>query len=305
MKPVPLTVNPFTGRRPVPTGPVIAVKIDDTAAGQPQIGLGSAGLVFVEQVEGGLTRLLAVYTHDRLPPAIGPVRSVRASDVQLLRDFGPIALAFSGGATNELQAFGKSGLKNGSAAAQPSAYHRDGSRPAPYNLVLDPRTLAAALPRAGSVRDIGLRWSSTDPALRTAPRVSHVTAMVGSTPVSFRWAPKLHEWIRTLRGADLETADGRPIATPNVVVQFCRITLDRGDIDAAGNPAADTATVGRGRVAVFRDGRMLVGTWSRPDAAAGTRLLGSEHGFRQRDLQLRPGGAWILLSKTGDPLSTG
>lgn len=42
-------------------GPILIVKIDDTKMAHPQIGLEQADIVYIEQVEGGLTRLAAVY----------------------------------------------------------------------------------------------------------------------------------------------------------------------------------------------------------------------------------------------------
>ena len=58
-------------------GPVLVVKIDDTRQAHPQIGLEEADIIYIEQVEGGLTRLAAIfsssiptpvsYTHLTLP----------------------------------------------------------------------------------------------------------------------------------------------------------------------------------------------------------------------------------------------
>lgn len=87
-------VSPFTGL-PGRSGPVLAVKIDNVRAARPHTGLGAADIVYVEQVEAGLTRFLAVYS-SRQPPRVGPVRSARESDVELLRQFGRPALAYSG-----------------------------------------------------------------------------------------------------------------------------------------------------------------------------------------------------------------
>lgn len=75
--------------------PVLAVKIDNASAARPQTGLESADVVYVEQVEGGLSRLMAVYA-TRLPESVGPVRSVREADLELLRQFDRPILAFSG-----------------------------------------------------------------------------------------------------------------------------------------------------------------------------------------------------------------
>ena len=74
---------------------ILVVKIDDTNAAHPQIGVESADVVYVEQVEGGLTRLAAIYT-SKLPPLIGPIRSARISDIELLAQFGRVGFAYSG-----------------------------------------------------------------------------------------------------------------------------------------------------------------------------------------------------------------
>ena len=87
--------SPFTGE-PVPSlGPVLAVKIDNLAPARPQTGLTSADIVYVIPVEGGLSRLLAVFS-SHVPPVIGPVRSAREDDLELLRQFGRPAFAYSG-----------------------------------------------------------------------------------------------------------------------------------------------------------------------------------------------------------------
>src|SRR5436190_6287731 len=67
----------------LPSGAVLAVKIDNTAASRPRIGIDKAAVVYVEPVEGGLTRLLAVFSTGAgaLPGEVGPIRSARESDV--------------------------------------------------------------------------------------------------------------------------------------------------------------------------------------------------------------------------------
>ncbi len=49
----------------------------------PQSGVKAADIVYVEQVEGGETRLMAVYS-SKLPKKVGPVRSARISDLHIL-----------------------------------------------------------------------------------------------------------------------------------------------------------------------------------------------------------------------------
>ena len=92
-KPAP-AVNPLTGLKPS-KNPVIAVKIEDTALGRPQVGTNRADLVYVEQVEGGLTRLMAIFNTNL--PNVEPVRSVRPSDPELALQLGHIIFVASGG----------------------------------------------------------------------------------------------------------------------------------------------------------------------------------------------------------------
>ena len=86
--------NALTGM-PGINGPVLFVKIDDTQPAHPQIGLGKADVIYIEQVEGGLTRLAAVFS-SQLPPFIGPIRSARISDIDLMANYGRPAFAYSG-----------------------------------------------------------------------------------------------------------------------------------------------------------------------------------------------------------------
>ena len=80
-------LSPFTGEPVAALGPVLAVKIDNIKQARPPTGLRSADIVYALPVEGGLSRLMAVFS-SRFPPGIGPVRSAREDDLELIRQFG-------------------------------------------------------------------------------------------------------------------------------------------------------------------------------------------------------------------------
>ena len=80
-------VSAISGKEAV-DGPLIVVKIDDTDQAHPQEGIDKADLVFIEQVEGGMVRLAAIFSTE-IPDQIGPVRSARISDIDILAQFGP------------------------------------------------------------------------------------------------------------------------------------------------------------------------------------------------------------------------
>ena len=287
-KPAP-AVNPLTGIGKPPRGPILGVKIDDTANGRPPVGLDKADIVYIEEAEGGLTRMLAVFGTNK--PVVEPVRSVRASDAELLVQYGRISLVASGGGHDALPRLDASPIKGIINDRGAPGFSRDGNRPAPYNLRADLAHMSARARTAGS-RNVGFSWAKTDPRLKTAPAATSVRTVVGSTPVTFQWQRRLGRYVRTVGGTALHTANGAPIATPNVLVQLCLVTDNRGDIDVNHNPSRYTHTVGSGRVVLFRDGRRIEGRWSRASAAAPTKFTDA----KGAPLLLAPGGAYVVLA---------
>jgi hypothetical protein len=125
----------LSGREGV-DGQVLAVKIDDTNAAHPQIGLEDAEIVYIEQVEGGLTRLAAIFS-TVIPQRIGPVRSARISDIDILSQFGRVAFAYSGAQRKLLPVIAAANLQDlGAQRQSPTIYTTDPNRNQPFAMVL-------------------------------------------------------------------------------------------------------------------------------------------------------------------------
>jgi Protein of unknown function (DUF3048) N-terminal domain/Protein of unknown function (DUF3048) C-terminal domain len=292
--PPPPVINPLTGEAPS-NNPVVAAKIDDTAAGRPQRGIDKADIVYIEQVEGGLTRLLAVF--DTSLPTVEPVRSTRVGDPEIALQFGPIVYVASGGSLGELKPLDASPLKTAINDRGDPGFARDPNRSAPFNLAANLAAIGARL-KGPKAKDFGMVWSGkvTDTGSVAGAKVD---TRVGGTQVVFTWDAARQRYVRVIDGAVQKATDGKVIATPNVVVQFCKITTFLGDIDQSGSPAKVTHTIGDGKVAVFRNGRRIDGTWHRAAVADGTHLTDA-HG---KPITLAPGGAWFVLVATGTPLT--
>jgi hypothetical protein len=291
-RPRPAPVQPLTGRPGVARGPVFAVKIDNTPPGRPQFGLERADIVYVEQVEGGATRLVAVF-NSTYPATVGPVRSVRNTDPELLSAYGNAGLVFSGGAGGPLATLHRSPLRD---LAGAGVYSRNRSRHAPYNLVANLGALATRSPGVARPTDVGFTWSAAPPArARHAIRVGTTVGLVG---FSFRFNPRNGRWVLLDGAAHRRTASGAEITTPNVVIQLCPVSIDRTDVDVLGNPSKYTHTVGQGPVFILRDGRVIAGTWVRSKAGGKTRYVDAN----RHDIPLRPGGAWVLLAASSAPV---
>jgi hypothetical protein len=286
-------VNPLTGLSPVPTGPVIAVKIDDTAPGRPSAGLDKADVIYIEEAEGGQSRMLAVFASAK--PQVEAVRSVRASDPELLGAYLRPVLVASGGGGSSLPTLDRSILHPVINDRGQVGFHRDQNRPAPYNLVSDLNVVSRAFPNASGARDVGFTWNKLFPAASGGRPGALVSTLVGSTPMTFSWGPRSGTYVRTIGGIALRAADGRPVARANVLIQYCQVRADRGDVDVLGNPSMYTETIGRGKIVLFRNGKRIDGTWSRASQGATTKYQ-DVHG---KPLPLAPGGTFVLLVRPG------
>src|SRR5215472_11515729 len=154
-RPGPL-MSPFTGERVKKLGPVLIVKIDNIVYTRPQTGLNEADIVYVIPVEGGLSRFMAVFS-SHIPPVIGPVRSAREDDLELLRQFGRPGFAFSGAQGQLLPVVQRARIHD-LYAWTTRGYYRDNSRIAPYNLYAHTRELLKQAKGATRAHGIGFTF---------------------------------------------------------------------------------------------------------------------------------------------------
>ena len=287
-------VDQLTGLRPRRTGPVVAIKVDNEGLARPyQRGLDRAAIVYQELMEGGSTRLLAVFD-DQSRGEVGPIRSVRESDIELLREFGQAAVGFSGGNAGVKATFHRaerSGwVLDASYDVLPGAYRIGEHRADANNFFSSPGALAAARPRASAPRDIGLRFAAA-PTKGPATGAATANYAAGST-VRVVYDGRTHTYAIYQDGRLMQG-----VAPNNIVVQF---VTERGSqyVDVLGNGTPYTVTTGGGRAVVLRDGMRVESRWLRQGFGR-TRLITTG----RRDVPLRPGRTWVLLLPAGRPLA--
>ncbi|MFI6938310.1 DUF3048 domain-containing protein [Streptomyces sp. NPDC050418] len=268
--------RPRTVRHPT----VLAVKIDNVRPARPHTGLREAAVVHVEQVESGLTRLAAVYLGSRLPQAVGPVRSARETDLELLRQYGKPVLAFSGAQGKLLPLIDKAEVYPRSPSEAPNAYYRSSARPIPHNLYLRPARLDPAPDREAEPADLGLRFGAAPPGGRAA---AEHTVRYPAARYGFTWSAARGQWRVSMDGV-------RSNLTPATVVVQYGVVRDSRFKDRWGNVSPYTETVGRGRTLVLRDGKAYEGRWSRESAEEAT-----VHTDRDGEpLPFAEGQVWVL-----------
>lgn len=287
---VPPPTRSTTATRPPPTSdtertghPALAVKIDNVAAARPPVGIRAAEVVHVEPVEGGLSRLVAVFGEHR-PPVIGPVRSARRTDLQLLAQYGSPVLAFSGAAPELLPHIARSAVVNASGKRVPAAYFRDGSRTAPNNLFVRPSRLPAAPPDGSNIP------TRPGPAPPGGVPTEHHEVSYRSATVGFTWSDRQRRWLVSMDGRPYFDADGNRVTAGTVVIKHVPVH-DSAIIDSAGNASPVATTVGTGRALVLRDGRAFDASWSRPSAGDTTRYTTAAG----EPLPFASGQRWVVL----------
>jgi hypothetical protein len=278
-------LSPFTGEPVKSLGPVLAVKIDNIVYARPQTGLTDADIIYVLPVEGGLSRFLAIFS-SHFPPVIGPVRSSRQDDIELLRQFGRPAFAFSGAQPQLLPVVERARIVNLYVGVRPAGYFRSSSRIAPYNLYAYTSTLLREARGASKAHSIGFTFG---PEPSGGRRVTSEAVSYPAASFRFTWYQKKQDWLVWIDGARGETTEGRQLAPATVVIQYTTVSTSRFKEEGLRPPYAQT--VGSGTALVLRNGRAFLAHWSRPNWNVGTTFT-TNNG---QPMNFARGQVWIVL----------
>ena len=212
---------------------MIAFKLDNTQNSDPHAGLIAADVVYLEEVEYGLTRYVAVYS-SKYPKQIGPVRSARISDLELLRQYGRIAFAFSGAQPLLLDDIARAFLYPLSDDAGATGFSRVSGRPAPYDLFADPRQVLSGAPKARKAKDIGFTFDEAVPA--GGKQVHDVAVAWPGAFARFKWSKDKDKWLLLMDGEAATSTEGPQLGGSTVIVQYVNVLplgvrrqLRRGD----------------------------------------------------------------------------
>ena len=283
-------LSPFTGEPVTALGPVLAVKIDNIRNARPSTGLKSADIIYALPVEGGLSRLMAVFSA-RFPPVIGPVRSAREDDLELLRQFGRPAFAYSG-ATPHLLPFIHRARVADLYAGTTKGYFRDPRRVAPHNLYARPAALLAEARGASKASDIGFRFG---PLPADGWATSSFSVSYSAASFTFRWSAPAGRWLVWMDGAPALATEGGQLGGATVIILYTVIRTSRFLEYGSRPPYA--VSVGSGRAVVLRNGQAFDVRWSRPSADGGTTYT-LPSGQR---MTFAPGQVWVVLAAPPKP----
>ena len=335
-----LPVWPLTGvpdaKASGPAHPAVVVKIDNSPDSRPQTGINEADIVYELLVEG-ITRYALVF-HSNMVDPVGPVRSARSSDIDLVADLSTPLFSWSGGnagVVGEVRNAERKGiLIDASHDAASPAYYRANDRQAPHNLYVHlPQLLELKAPaNQGNPAPIfNFRKVATSPSTATtsstttttskksssttttiAPPTTTTTLPGSPTPgfsldfggvnVDYVWNPATKGWSRLQVDQTHPRAKSATLDTAGVQVSPENVIVQF--IDYGQSPSDSRSpmalTVGSGKVLVFSDGRVVSGTWSRPSADKPTTYTAADG----TPILLTPGRTWVALPRAGSAVAT-
>lgn len=237
--------------------PVYGVVIDNIAQARPQWGLAQAGMIYEYEVEGRITRYLAIF--GTLPERVGPVRSARAHSAMLALENGA-HFVYSGGGADVLDLLRQWEVTGTDAIRSRSpSFTRDAARRAPHNLFVNLATLGSRAPSDDvQIRPAYLPFTGEE-ALRIELAYSREHA------VSYVYVPEQGAYRRYVNGTVHRDASGATIMARNVFVQFVPHRTD-----LLGRPTPQL--VGSGTMHYYALGQRFTGTWQKDSPESPTRF---------------------------------
>jgi hypothetical protein len=254
---------PLTGEDPAAgvdvARPAVAVKIENSPAARPQSGLEKADVVFEERVEGGITRFLAIY-HCGTSGKAGPVRSGRFDDPKIALPFTRLLAASGSNAIVERE-MGKRKMVYLDEDSTDALFRDPPGFTSIHSLFVDTKKLlkTAIAEKLPPPSYEAFAFGPIEEDAKTARSVS--LNFTDANTIEYQW--RGGSWERTEAGAPFMTAAGDPIAVTNVLVQLVKVDNSNSIFDSTGSPSPDIALENaKGKLLLFRDGRVIKGRWS-------------------------------------------
>lgn len=279
--------NLFTNL-PGRSGKVFAVKFDDTNDAHPQQGVESADVVYITQVEAGLTRLMGIYSSN-YPEVLGPIRSARISDLSILGEYGRVGFLYSGAQSKMRPVIAESNLINLSAERNPpSIYFNDPSRRSPYSMMVKPNLL---LEKAADVELAKKPGWQHGPRARGAKKIISAEINWPNAGYEAYWSAIDRKFLLKHNSRENIASSGIQLGSPMMVIQMVKISPSEYG-DKFGGVTPKSEVIGSGHGYLLRNQRVVQALWNRASLSEPTTWSledGSPAFFA-------PGQIWFFLT---------
>ncbi len=287
----PLTGLPITDQVAA-TRVALVAKIDNHPASRPQTGLNKADIVFEENVEA-LTRFAAVF-HSQGSDPVGPLRSGRTQDIDILASLNKPLFAWSGGNYLVTKAINASDMVNVgySASRGKGGYYREKTMKAPHNLYAKTSNLWTLAPAGSSAPKAQFLYrTDSDAKPSTSTAIDGAKVSMYNVRVYWKWDAATGNFLRssenTKRVLEPHMADDGQVNAKNVVTLYVTYVRSKAD-----RKSPNALTTGKGTGFVMTDGGIIPITWLRGNRNVPFTLLDANNQY----VRLTPGRTWVELA---------
>lgn len=213
----------------------IAVMIDNHKGAMPQAGLNDAYLVYEMIVEGGETRLMALFKGAKLDK-IGPVRSSRHYylDYALENDAIYVHFGWSPQAQSDITKLGVNNINGISESS--SSFWRTKDKYAPHNVATSTEKILEIAKRKGyattSNKESVLNYVAEEVTLDSDVEATKITIPYStSNEVTYEYDSTINRYVRYSRDTkQVDWTTGETVTTKNIIIAKCQnTTLNDGE----------------------------------------------------------------------------
>jgi hypothetical protein len=267
----------------------VAIMVENSPDARPQSGLHAAAIVYEALAEGGISRFMAVYMKGA-SGVIGPVRSARDYYVKLAKEFNA-PLVHIGASPQGYDALRQLGVPSLDETYGMQGFWRSRARVAPHNAYVSTASVREALSAYG-VSEPGTYGGFVfrdNVPIDGLPPASDVLVEYGwGYRVSYEFDPSTSLYKRFMAGGPhIDAETGEQLEAANVVTMTVGTELIAGD----DKGRLELDQVGEGKARVFRDGKVVEGTWRKTSLLTPTQFLDGSG----NPIPLKRGQTWVQI----------
>lgn len=267
-----------------------SVMMDNHPDSRPPAGISSALIIYEALVEGGATKLLAIFNKNNLPDVIGPVRSVRPYFLTWANDYQGIFM-HAGGSPQALRSLDKDDYQFvdvDEISYQGIYFYRDYTKTNPHNLFTKAELIDKAWDKyIAEGKRIDFEWDTKEDLLfefrPTADKYIKIPYPLDDYEVIWHYDRLNNDWQRFINNNAQLDVSGEILTAKNVVILLVDTWLI--DIERLG-----MKTIGRGGAYLFRDGQKQEIIWQKKDLASPLQLVTDE-----AKVKLNIGNVWFQV----------
>lgn len=282
----------YAGARP------IAVMINNLKPAIPQAGIEKADIMYEVLVEGGITRMMGIYTDYSDMDKIGPIRSARHYYVKLADEYDAIYVHV-GHSTYAVTELADSGIDHidGTEGIGNVFCYRTSDRKAPHNCYASTEGIVKAFEQKGfslthsdAYANDKFLFYSEDTELSEGTAANKITtAFNGDRKPWFEYNAGDKLYYRFEYGdKQIDETTGNQLTYKNVIIQFAPHSVldEKKDLQ-------EIKLTGRGDGFYASDGKMIPITWEKQTDKQATKYYTMDG----QQLQMNPGKTWITIFK--------